>query len=226
MFRVQKLLCQMQGLHGYYFCQRTSVDRKRRNKMENIQEITEIINPKKSALVIWDVQKMLVNNIFNREEFLTNTKFLIAAAREKGVPIFFTKITPLPEQFESPAKKFFMKNRPRGFAFTPDGLDLAITPKEEDVVLNKNTASIFVGTNFELVMRNAGLSTVIFSGISTEIGVESSARDALNRGFFPVIVTDAVSSSNQDAHTRSLQNLKNMMVLLSANDLISLWKNG
>ncbi|MCL4511699.1 MAG: cysteine hydrolase [Bacteroidetes bacterium] len=194
--------------------------------MENIQEITEIINPKKSALVIWDVQKMLVNNIFNREEFLTNTKFLIAAAREKGVPIFFTKITPLPEQFESPAKKFFMKNRPRGFAFTPDGLDLAITPKEEDVVLNKNTASIFVGTNFELVMRNAGLSTVIFSGISTEIGVESSARDALNRGFFPVIVTDAVSSSNQDAHTRSLQNLKNMMVLLSANDLISLWKNG
>ncbi len=194
--------------------------------MENIQEIIEIVNPKRSALVIWDVQKMLVNNIFNREEFLTNTKFLIAAAREKGVPIFFTKITPLPEQFESPAKKFFMKNRPRGFAFTPDGLDLAITPKEEDVVLNKNTASIFVGTNFELVMRNAGLSTVIFSGISTEIGVESSARDALNRGFFPVIVTDAVSSSNQDAHTRSLQNLKNMMVLLSANDLISLWKNG
>ncbi len=194
--------------------------------MENIQEIIEIVNPKRSALVIWDVQKMLVNNIFNREEFLTNTKFLIAAAREKGVPIFFTKITPLPEQFESPAKKFFMKNRPRGFAFTPDGLDLAITPKEEDVVLNKNTASIFVGTNFELVMRNAGLSTVIFSGISTEIGVESSARDALNRGFFPVIVTDAVSSSNQDAHTRSLQNLKNMMVLLSANDLITLWKNG
>ena len=194
--------------------------------MENIQEITEIVNPKRSALVIWDVQKMLVNNIFNREEFLTNTKFLIAGAREKGVPIFFTKITPLPEQFESPARKFFMKNRPRGFAFTPDGLDLAITPKEEDVVLNKNTASIFVGTNFELVMRNAGLSTVIFTGISTEIGVESSARDALNRGFFPVIVTDAVSSSNQDAHTRSLQNLKNIMLLLSANDLISLWKNG
>lgn len=191
--------------------------------MENIQEIRGIIDPKKSALVIWDVQKMLVNNIFNKEEFLANTNTLIMSARQKGAPIVFTKISPLPERFESPARKFFMKNRPRKLAFTPDGLDLAIEPQKDNIVLNKNTASIFVGTNFELLMRNANLSTIIFSGIATEYGVESSARDALNRGFFPVIVTDAVSSSDHEAHLRSLQNMKSMMVLLTSKDLASIW---
>lgn len=192
--------------------------------MNDFQEIYDIVDPEKSALIIWDVQKILVNSIFNKEEFLTHSKKVIASAKEKGVPIFFTKITPLPEKFESPARKFFTKNRPRRPGFTPDALDLAIEPQEGDTIINKNTASIFVGTNFELVVRNAGLSTIIFCGIATEYGVESSARDALNRGFFPVIVTDAVSSSDQEAHARSLQNLKNMMLLLSTNDLTNTWK--
>jgi len=191
--------------------------------MDNIQEIREIIDPGKSVLVIWDVQKMLVNNIFNREEFLENTNQLIESARQKRIPIFFTKITPLPEAFQLPANKFFMKNRARGINFAPEGLELAIEPKKNDIVINKNTANIFIGTNFELMIRNANLSTLIFSGIATEMGVESSARDARNRGFFPVIVTDAVSSSDQEAHSRSLQNLKNMMVLLTSKDIISIW---
>jgi nicotinamidase-related amidase len=119
-----------------------------------------------------------------------------------------------------------MKNRPRRLAFTPEGFDLAVRPQEGDTILNKNTASIFVGTNFELQVRNANLSTIIFSGIATEIGIESSARDALNRGFFPVVVTDAVSSSDREAHTRSLQNLKNMMILLTSTDLVTVWNAG
>jgi nicotinamidase-related amidase len=192
--------------------------------MEITQELSEFLAPGKSALVIWDAQNMLVNNIFNKAEFLANAKSLIAAARTKGISIFFTKITPLPRQFESPARKFFMKTRPRNISFTPEGLTLAIEPQEGDSVLNKNTASIFIGTNFELVMRNAGLSTIIFSGIATEMGIESSARDALNRGFFPVVLNDAVSSSNQEAHQRSLQNLANMMVVLSTNELTTFWK--
>ena len=73
-------------------------------------------------------------------------------------------------------------------------------------------------------MRNAGLSTIMFCGISTEIGIESSARDALNRGFFPVVINDAVSSPNREAHQRSLQNLATMVVVLSTKELTTFWK--
>ena len=105
----------------------------------------------------------------------------------------------------------------------PNGLDLTIEPHENDIVIPKNTASMFIGTNFEMILRNAGITTIVFTGIATEMGVESSARDASNRGFFPVIITDAVSSFNQEAHKRSLENLASMMILLETKDLVSIW---
>jgi nicotinamidase-related amidase len=191
--------------------------------MEINQELKEIVHPKKTALLIWDVQNMLINNIFNTETFLTNAKKVITSAREKGVPVIFSKITPLPEKFESPVRKFLWKNRTIKMQQIPNGYDLTIEPLKDDVVIPKNTASMFIGTNFDLLLRNAGITTILFIGISTEMGIESSARDASNRGFFPVIITDAVSSMNQEAHNRSLENLKNMMILLKSDEIISLW---
>lgn len=191
--------------------------------MEINQELKEIVNPYRTVIVIWDVQNMLVNNIFNTEIFLTNAKKVISAAREKGVPVMFSKITPLPEKFESPVRKYLWKNRRLNIQQVPNGYDLTIEPLKDEIVIPKNTASIFIGTNFEQLLRNSGITTVVFIGISTEMGIESSARDASNRGFFPVILTDGVSSLNQDAHNRSLENLKNMMILLTSDEIISLW---
>jgi nicotinamidase-related amidase len=191
--------------------------------MELNQELKEIVAPHKTAVLLWDVQNMLVDNLFNKEAFLANTNEILAAAREKNMPVFFSKIDPLPERFESPVRKYFAKHRVFQLKFTPTGLDLAIEPLANETVIRKNTASIFIGTNFEQMMRNAGVTTIVLAGIATEIGVESSARDALNRGFFPVVVTDAVSSYNQAAHNRSLENMQNMMILLSTKELISLW---
>ncbi len=187
--------------------------------MINIDEIAQFLQPNKTALVLWDIQKMLVDAIFNREEFLNNVRKLAAAAREKSIPVIFTKITPLPERFESPARKYMMRSRPKGYNPGPGAFDLVISPEQDDIVINKNTASIFVGTNFELLTRNAGISTIVFTGISTEIGIESSARDAGNRGFFPVVVSDAVSSRDKESHSRSLENMKNLMPIITTEEL-------
>ncbi len=192
--------------------------------MSNIEEISEFLQPKRSILVLWDIQKMLVETIFNKDEFLKNVQKLAPAARSKDIPVLFTKITPLPERFESAARKFMMKRRQWSINRTPDAYDLYINPERQDIVMNKNTADIFIGTNFELMLRNAGISTIVFTGISTEMGIESSARAAGNRGFFPVVVSDAVSSPSKEGHERSLANLKNLMPLVSAEDLAGFWK--
>lgn len=193
--------------------------------MENNQELKEILNSKNTALLIWDVQNRLVRNIFNTEEFLTNSKKVIASAHEKGIPVIFSKSNPLPEKFQSSVMKYLMKNiranMPQNIA--PDSNELSIEPKKEDIVIPKNTASMFIGTNFEMLLRNSGITTIVFIGIATEFGIESTARDAMNRGFFPVIITDAVSSFNKEGHERSLLNLKNMMILLKSEEIISLW---
>jgi nicotinamidase-related amidase len=183
--------------------------------------VREINKAEKSALVIWDVQKALVERIFNKEEFLGNVSRLIDAAHKRRIPVFFSKITPLPERFEATSRKLFF--RKRMMAFTPEGLELAISPAQDDIVVPKNTASIFIGTNFELMVRNAGITTLFFTGIATEFGVESSGRDASNRGFLAVIAKDAVSSPSREGHERSLQNMGNLLILMTTEEILRMW---
>jgi len=192
--------------------------------MDTNHEFYEILDPARTILLVWDVQNMLVQNIFNTEDFLAKTKSVIALAKSNGVPVVFSKITPLPEGFESPVRKYFFRKRLINLNQVPNGLDLTIEPNGNDLVINKNTASIFIGTNFELLLRNKGITTILFTGIATEFGVESSARDASNRGFFPVIISDAVSSSDEEGHFRSLLNLKKLTIQLTAEEITELWK--
>ena len=96
----------------------------------------------------------------------------------------------------------------------------SVKPQAIDLVLDKSAASIFIGTNFEYLMRNRGINTLIFTGIATEMGVESSARDAANRGFFPVVVSDCVSSSNKEAHERSLKNMERIVIVEKSEDIL------
>ncbi|WP_291767864.1 cysteine hydrolase [Caldivirga sp. UBA161] len=187
----------------------------------NLNEGTlrDILKPSNSILVVWDVHKALYNSIFNKDEFLNALNRVIDAARRVKVPIVFTKITPYPRGFEPPTVRLMQW---RG-GFRPEEMDLIIQPQEGDIVLNKNTWSIFVGTNFELLLRNSGKSTVVFTGIATDIGVETSARHAYALGFIPVIISDAVSSHSRDGHERSLQNMRMFFPVITSSDLAKIW---
>lgn len=194
------------------------------------QTLPEIVNPAHSCLVVWDVQNGLVDRIFNKETFTDNLQTLIHALRGK-MPVVYTLITPPPKGFESPWFLYFMMR----FFHVNDVAKLppfmapgsrereipdAVKPGEGDVVLNKPTASIFIGTNFENMMRSRGITTLIFAGIATEVGIESSARDAANRGFYPVVVSDCVSSMDKEAHERSLKNLEKLVIVKTAGEII------
>jgi nicotinamidase-related amidase len=188
--------------------------------------IEEILDPSHTVLVVWDVQNMLINRIFNKVEFTSNLNFIIGLARKAAVPIFFTRIQMLPMRFESPAriytfnKQVFYKNLgfDRRKQPTEEDTSLAIKPLESEIVIDKHTASIFIDTSFEYMLRNAGIITVVFTGIATEFGIESSARDAFNRGLYSVVVSDCVSSHDKDGHNRSLENMKNLTTIIGSKE--------
>lgn len=96
----------------------------------------------------------------------------------------------------------------------------AIEPGKDDVVLEKPFASIFLGTKFEFMLRNRSITTIIFTGIATEMGIESSVRDAASRGFYPVVVSDCVSSMDKEAHERSLKNMDRLFIVEDAGTIL------
>jgi len=201
------------------------------NGIKLYEKLSDIVDPAHSCLVVWDVQNGLVDKIFNKEEFMTRTGNLIGKLRNK-MPIVYTLITPLPKEFNSSwrcysmMRMFNVKSLDQMPSFMAVGskereIPESLKPHQTDVVLEKPAASIFVGTNFENLMRNRGISTLIFTGIATEIGIESSARDASNRGFFPVVVSDCVSSRDQEAHERSLKNLNKIVIVENSADILN-----
>ena len=98
-----------------------------------------------------------------------------------------------------------------------------VRPVQNDIVLNKHTASIFIGTQFEYIMRNREIKTLLFTGISTEIGIDSSARDAANRGFYTIIVEDCVSSPDKEMHELALKIMKRICLVKNSKDIIKEW---
>jgi nicotinamidase-related amidase len=192
--------------------------------------LPEIVCPEHSCLVVWDVQNGLVNWIFNKDQFLNNLKVFIEKIRGK-MPIVYTLITPPSRNFTSAWHLFAQMRRFKvddvnklpSFmtAGSPDReIPETVKPHRDDFVLEKPSASIFFGTNFEYMMRSRRINTLIFTGIATEMGIESSARDAANRGFYPVVVEDCVSSMDKDAHERSLKTMAKLFIVEKAASLL------
>lgn len=196
--------------------------------------LREILDPEHTILVIWDVQNALVNSTFNKDEFLQSLKLLLQAARSNKVPVIYTKITPLPRYYES-SWRIYMQMKRFGVddpGKLPPFMEIEspeseiygeVSPRDSDVILNKHTSSIFIGTHFEHMMRNRGISTILFSGISTEIGIDSSARDSSNRGFYTIVVEDCVSSSDREMHEAALKTLRRVCLVIPSKEVMNQW---
>jgi nicotinamidase-related amidase len=197
--------------------------------------LKEIVEPKHTCLVAWDVQNALVNSIFNRDQFLKSLKSLLQAARKNSVLIAYTRITPLPPSVESPWRLYMTMKRfgvddPKKLRqwMVPGSPEAEIpeevNPADGDLVLNKHTASVFIGTHFEYFMMNRNIKTILFTGIATEIGIASSARDASNRGFYTVVLSDCVSSADKEIHHSALKVLQRVCLVMPSTDVTANWK--
>jgi ureidoacrylate peracid hydrolase len=97
-----------------------------------------------------------------------------------------------------------------------------IKPQDDDLVVQKRRDSIFQDTAYELWLRSLGVNTIIFTGIDTSICVESSLRDAFNRGWDVILASDATASLNDEAYRTTLLEIKdNFGLIVDSNTLIN-----
>jgi nicotinamidase-related amidase len=76
---------------------------------------------------------------------------------------------------------------------------------DRDIVVTKHGWSAFYGTELDLELRRRKVTGIVLAGISTSIGVESTARAANERGYELTIVTDAITDTDEGAHLNSLK---------------------
>ncbi|HEX4412927.1 MAG TPA: isochorismatase family protein [Lacipirellulaceae bacterium] len=76
-----------------------------------------------------------------------------------------------------------------------------------DLVVTKRFWDAFINTDLERHLRERNIRTIVLGGISTNIGVESTARTAAALGFDVVLVEDVTSSMSEEAHRFSIANI-------------------
>lgn len=79
----------------------------------------------------------------------------------------------------------------------------ALGRQASDIMVTKRQWGAFYGTDLELQLRRRGIDTVVLGGISTNIGVESTARNAWELGFNLLIVEDICSAGSDAEHAGS-----------------------
>jgi nicotinamidase-related amidase len=80
-----------------------------------------------------------------------------------------------------------------------------IEPLPDETVVAKTTFGAFNSSPIEQVLRELGVRTLVITGISTNCCVETTARDAADRGFACVIVDEGTADYDEDAHDAALR---------------------
>ncbi|SDM53260.1 Nicotinamidase-related amidase [Fictibacillus solisalsi] len=156
---------------------------------------------KKTALVIIDLQKGIVQ-MPGGKEVVEKTIPLVKLFRENEGFISFVNVAfhdgkdALQPVTDEPAPS---GKRPADWAeFVPE---LGVQP--EDYTVTKRQWGAFFGTDLDLQLRRRGIDTIVLCGIATNIGVESTAREAFQLGYNQIFVTDAMTTFSQEAHDAS-----------------------
>jgi nicotinamidase-related amidase len=73
--------------------------------------------------------------------------------------------------------------------------------------VTKRTWGAFYGTDLDLQLRRRGVTQIVLAGLTTSIGVESTARAAYEHGYHVTLATDAMADLDLQAHRNSIQRI-------------------
>jgi maleamate amidohydrolase len=134
---------------------------------------------------------------------------VLAAARAAGVPVLHTRVEYDPD---GTSGGLFVRKIPALRKLIPGsplaGIMPEVAPGLHEIVIVKQYASAFFGTTLAATLTALGVGTVVITGVSTSGCVRASAVDALQHGFVPLVVRQAVGDRNPRPHEASLFDLQ------------------
>jgi nicotinamidase-related amidase len=99
-------------------------------------------------------------------------------------------------------------------------IDPALEPRAEEIVVNKLGAGTFASTNLAEQLRNRGVDRVVITGVVTDVCVSTTAREAADRNFRVVVVSDACTTFSEKLHQANLETLHVFGWVRPADDVI------
>lgn len=150
-----------------------------------------------TALIVIDLQKGIVA-MRPVGEVVEQASALANAFRRHGLPVVLVNVAgAAPGRTEQP-------RRASQLAEGWSDLIPELNQQPEDLTVTKHTWGAFTNTGLDELLKKRGVTQVVIAGVSTSIGVESTARQAHEAGFNVTLAIDAMTDTNPDAHRNSI----------------------
>jgi nicotinamidase-related amidase len=164
-----------------------------------------MLDPRTTALVLIDLQNGVVGNpqlaprpgaaVLNNSLPVAE-KFRAAGALVVLVRVGFARdYADMPSRLVDQPMQLPVDGLPDAWSALCDGLQ-----QPGDLIVQKRQWGAFYGTDLDLQLRRRGIGTIVLGGISTNIGVESTARAAWEHGYHLQIVEDLCAGPSDEAH--------------------------
>lgn len=158
----------------------------------------------RAALLVMDVQNGVVERFAPGPGALAPLVRAVEAARESGVPVIYVRVAfreGYPEI--SPRNKSFSALGNRGDLGAGGGstqVHASVAPRPGEVVVTKLRVSAFAGSDLEVVLRARGIETLVLTGIATSGVVLSTVREAADRDYRLIVLSDACLDADPEVH--------------------------
>jgi ureidoacrylate peracid hydrolase len=201
--------------------------------MPNLQRLLE---PSGTVVLVIDVQNDFCSpdgatarsgrSVQKCSDIIPRLTQLVDEARESGVNVIFIR-TIGTRWTGSDAWLYRASDKPRtgncregtwGAEF------YGVLPRADEAVVVKHRNSAFYNTSLDSILRTLKTSTVVVAGVATNVSVETTARDAVQRDYNVVLVEDCSGAYDQAAHDATLYNIRNFFgAVASCSDVIGIW---
>jgi nicotinamidase-related amidase len=179
---------------------------------ERSQVMSELIlDSRSTAIVVIDIQKgivMMQGVPHPTASVVANCARLVAAARRAGAQPVLVHVGGSADGADR-LRLTVDQAWPGATTLPPGWSDLApeLGSHPNDIVILKRQWGAFYGTDLDLQLRRRKLSTIVLCGIATEFGVESTARDAYERGYEQVFAEDAMTARTAESHANAVERI-------------------
>jgi biuret amidohydrolase len=195
------------------------------------------LEPSKCAVIVFECQdavigegsrlKGLREDVVKRD-MISNLAFLVGEARAAGATVLYCNMAFRPDGLGAPntPRSDNMPSGPPGPALKSPVVE-QLTPLPEEIVFDRlHGMSTFYGTPIESILRDRGVTTIIPTGVSLNIGIIATTVEALNRGYRIVIARDcAAGDPSSYAEDVCKNTLNNLAYLSTSKDIVNVWKS-